>query len=252
MEKSKTTAVSVRGVDFSYDGHNLVLEGAEFDILEGEFAAVIGPNGGGKTTLLKLFLGLLEPQRGLVRVFGARPSVARRRVGYMPQYPKLDPDFPVTVMDVVLMGRLGHGPAFGPFRRRDREIARSSLDEVGSGDLIRRPLSQLSSGQRQRVLIARALACQPDMLFLDEPTSNLDPSVQDDVQDLLNVLNRRMTIVVVSHDVAFVSKHVQKVVCVNRTVALHPTSQIEGDVFSALYGRSGVRLVDHEHRTHDE
>lgn len=251
MPAGTSIAVAVRELDFTYDGRNLVLENVDFDILEGEFAAVIGPNGGGKTTLLRLFLGLLEPQKGSVRVFGARPAVVRRRVGYMPQYPKLDPDFPVTVMDVVLMGRLGHGPGIGPYRRGDREIARSVLGEVGCADLEARPLSQLSSGQRQRVLIARALACRPDLLLLDEPTSNLDPSVQDDVQDLLAALNRRMTIVVVSHDVAFVSKYVKKVVCVNRTVALHPTSEIKGDVFSMLYGASGVRIVDHEQKTHE-
>jgi zinc transport system ATP-binding protein len=251
VESQPNAAVSVRELDFSYDGRNLVLDKANFDILRGEFAAVIGPNGGGKTTLLKLILGLLEPRRGSVRVFGAHPAVARRRVGYMPQHAKMDPDFPVSVMDVVLMGRLGHGVGVGPFRRKDREIATASLEEVGCADLGRRPLAELSSGQKQRVLVARALACEPELLLLDEPTSNLDPSVQDDVQDLLALLNRRMTIVVVSHDVAFVSKYVKRVVCVNRTVALHPTSEIKGDVVSMLYGRSGVRLVDHEHRTHE-
>lgn len=251
MEPTKTPAVAVRDLEFAYDGRVPVLEKVTFDIVDGEFAAIIGPNGGGKTTLLKLFLGLLEPQRGSIRVFGARPIVARRRVGYMPQYPRLDPDFPVSVMDVVLMGRLGHGHSVGPYRRRDREIARSALEEVGAANLSGTPFSQLSSGQRQRVLVARALACEPELLLLDEPTSNLDPSVQDDVQDLLHELNRRMTIVVVSHDVAFVSKYVKRVVCVNRTVALHPTSEIKGDVFSMLYGQSGVRLVDHEHRTHE-
>lgn len=250
MTTQRPAAIAVSDVDFSYDGRNLILENASFDILEEEFAAIIGPNGGGKTTLLRLFLGLIEPQRGSVRVFGSRPALARRRVGYMPQYPKLDADFPVTVMDVVLMGRLGHGPGIGPFRGADRDIARAVLAEVGCADLARRSLSELSSGQRQRILIARALACQPELLLLDEPTSNLDPSVQDDVQDLLDALNRRMTIVVVSHDVAFVSRYVKKVVCVNRTVALHPTSEIKGDVFSTLYGASGVRIVDHERKAH--
>jgi zinc transport system ATP-binding protein len=248
MDKPKIDVVSVRDVAFSYDGRNFALENASFSVLEGEFAAVIGPNGGGKTTVLRLLLGLIEPQRGTVRVFGMRPAAARRRVGYMPQYPKLDAEFPVTALDVVLMGRLGHTAAFGPFKNRDREAARRALEEVRAVDLWNRSFSALSSGQRQRVLIARALACEPELLLLDEPTSNLDPSVQDDVQDLLHVLNERMTVVVVSHDVAFVSKHVTKVVCVNRTVALHPTAEIKDDLFAVLYGQSGVRFVDHKHR----
>ena len=250
MDNSTSPVVSAKNLSFSYDGRHLVLESADFEILDGEFAAIIGPNGGGKTTLLKLILGLLDPSQGEIQVFGASPRLARRRVGYMPQYSRFDLDFPVTVMDVVLMGRLGHAPAVGPFRRSDKNVARSSLGEVSCEDLAGRPFAALSSGQRQRVLIARALSCEPDLLLLDEPTSNLDPSVQDDVQDLLDTLNRRMTIVVVSHDVAFVSKYVSKVVCVNRTVALHPTAEIKADLFTVLYGQNGVRLVDHEHRTH--
>jgi zinc transport system ATP-binding protein len=249
--ENQNAIVEARGLSFSYDGKNLVLDRADFEILNGEFAAIIGPNGGGKTTLLKLILGLLEPGAGEIRVFGVAPRLARKRIGYMPQYSRFDPEFPVTVMDVVLMGRLGHAPKVGPFRRIDKEVARSALGEVSCGGLSGRPFAELSSGQRQRVLIARALACNPDILLLDEPTSNLDPSVQDDVQDLLHTLNRRMTMIVVSHDVAFVSKYVSKVVCVNRTVALHPTSEITGDLFSVLYGQTGVRLVDHERHTHD-
>jgi zinc transport system ATP-binding protein len=252
MEHKTGPVVSAKDLSFSYDGKNLALENAAFEILDGEFAAIIGPNGGGKTTLLKLILGLVEPTQGEVRVFGTTPRAARRRIGYMPQYPRFDPDFPVTVMDVVLMGRLGHAPTVGPFRRRDKDVARSALGEVSCADLAGRSFAALSSGQRQRVLIARALACEPDLLLLDEPTSNLDPSVQDDVQDLLHALNRRMTMIVVSHDVAFVSKYVSKVVCVNRTVALHPTTEIKADLFTVLYGQNGVRLVDHEHRTRED
>jgi zinc transport system ATP-binding protein len=240
--------ISVRDVSFSYDGRDSVLDSARFDVNRDDFAAIIGPNGGGKTTLLKLILGLLEPQKGIVRVFGSAPAVARKRIGYMPQYQRFDPEFPVTVMDVVLMGRLGHAPSIGTFRREDRAIARSVLEEVSCAGLSKRPFASLSSGQRQRVVIARALASRPDLLLLDEPTSNLDPSVQDDVQELLHGLSPRMTIIVVSHDVAFVSKYVNKVICVNRTVAVHPTSEIKGDLFSVLYGQPGVRLVNHEHR----
>lgn len=251
MESAGAAVVSMRDLDFSYDGRNPILERVSFDIVPGEFAAIIGPNGGGKTTLLKLILGLVEPDRGTVRVFGCKAAEVRARVGYMPQYPALDPAFPVTVMDVALMGRLGRSPKAGPFRARDKEEAAAALREVSCWDARNRQFSNLSSGQRQRVLIARAIACQPDLLLLDEPTSNLDPSVQDDVQDLLVALNRRMTITVVSHDVAFVSKHVSKVVCVNRKVVLHPTSEMKDDTFARLYGQTGVRLVDHERRTHE-
>ncbi|UCG50958.1 MAG: ABC transporter ATP-binding protein [Candidatus Latescibacterota bacterium] len=244
--------IRVRDLDFSYDGRNLVLEDVNVDVNGGEFAAVIGPNGGGKTTLLRLILGLLEPQRGTIDVFDRRPCESRRRIGYMPQYPRLDPDFPVTVMDVALMGRLAKGPRVGPYRRVDRDVALGALDEVSCADLRNRSFSRLSSGQRQRVLIARALSSEPDLLLLDEPTSNLDPSVQDDLHDLLHTLNERMTVIVVSHDVAFVSKHVNRVVCVNRTVALHPTSEMKGDLVSMLYGDHGVRLVDHEHHSHED
>jgi zinc transport system ATP-binding protein len=248
---TENSVIRIRNLDFSYTGAAVVSK-ANFDIIEGEFAAVIGPNGGGKTTLLKLILGLLEPDRGTIQVLGTTPTAARRHIGYMPQYLRLDPDFPVTVTDVVLMGRLGQSPKMGPYRGRDREAVRNALEEVRCLDLRKRPFSSLSSGQRQRVLIARALASEPKMLLLDEPTSNLDPSIQDDFHDVLHELNRRMTVVIVSHDVGFVSKHVKKVICVNRSVVLHPTSEMKGDLVSMLYGEAGVRIVDHGHHTHEE
>jgi zinc transport system ATP-binding protein len=244
-----TPAICIQNLEFYYNGR-LILEDVDFDVAEGEFAAIIGPNGAGKTTLLKLMLGLLEPARGSIRVFGSPPLAARRRIGYMPQYPSLDDAFPVTVKDVVLMGRLGYGPRLGPFRTTDREAADRALQEVHCLDLQSRPFSELSSGQRQRVLIARALAGEPNLLLFDEPTTSLDPEVQQDLYDLLHELNETMTVVIVSHDVNFVSKHVQKAICVNRKVVLHNVSEIKGDVVSMLYGGMDVRLVDHSH--HEE
>ena len=244
------TAIRFDGVTFSY-GAAPVLQNVSFGIAEGEFAAIIGPNGGGKTTMLKLMLGLLETQKGFVRVFGLKPVTARRKMGYLPQYPRLDPQFPVTVTDVVLLARLGGGWKLGRYGRQDRAAAAAGLESVGLAELGDRPFSALSGGQRQRVLIARALASEPELLLLDEPTANLDPSVQDELYELLHRLNEKLTVVVVSHDVGFVSKYVQKVVCVNRTAVLHPVSAVKSEMVSKLYGGMEVQIVNHGHHEHD-
>jgi len=228
-------------VSFAYDGPP-VLAGVDLTIPERDFVCVIGPNGGGKTTLLKLMLGLLEPQTGEVQVLGQSPEEARRRIGYMPQHAQLDPKFPVSVMDVVLMGRLGERLGFGPYRRADKAITMRVLGEVGLAGVAGRAFSSLSGGQRQRVLIARALACEPELLLLDEPTANLDPAVQDDLYDLLRDLNRRLTVVMVSHDIGFVSLFFKTVVCVHRSVHTHPRSELTSKRIADMYGRE-VRLL---------
>ena len=243
-------AIEFDRLSFSYGGPVSVLQDVTFAVAERDFACVIGPNGGGKTTLLKLILGLLRPGSGAVRVLGGAPHEARRRIGYMPQHTQLDPQFPVDVLDVVLMGRLGQGHGLGPFGRRDREIAARALREVGIHDLRSRPFSALSGGQRQRVLIARALACEPDLLLLDEPTSNLDIGVQDDFHQLLHEMNKRLTLLIVSHDVGFVSRFVKTVICVNRRVVVHSTESLTGDAIREIYGRD-MDMVLHSHHHHD-
>ena len=197
----------MRDVTFSYGGPP-ALEDVNLSVDEREAVCIVGPNGGGKTTLVKLILGLLTPQRGEVRVFGQPPHRARLRVGYMPQHVQHDPQFPVTVMDIVLMGRLGQGGWAACWAGRAAPTAappstpwpRSAWRSSG-----RRPFAALSGGQRQRVLIARALCCKPDLLLLDEPTSNVDSLVEARLLDLLRELNRQMTILMVSHDLGFVS-----------------------------------------------
>lgn len=237
--------IEFEGVSFAYD-REPVLENVSIRIAERDFVSIVGPNGGGKTTLLKLILGLLTPSRGTLRVFDVTPERARPRVGYMPQYAQLDPQFPVSVLDVVLMGRLGVGRIIGPYRAADRRVAHRALAEVGLADMGRRPFSALSGGQRQRVLIARALACEPDLLLLDEPTANLDIGIQDDFYELMRHLSERFTVILVSHDVGFVSKFVRTVVCVNRTVSVHCATELGGDAIVALYGRD-VHMVHHDH-----
>lgn len=239
-------AVEIDDLWFGYGGAG-VLEAVDLRIDHLDFASVIGPNGGGKTTLLKLILGLLEPQAGSIRVLGTTPSRARPRIGYMPQLATLDIAFPVRVLEVVLMGRLGPGTRVGPFSRSDRQAAADALAMVGLEGLGRRPFSELSGGQRQRALLARALASDPDLLLLDEPSSGLDRRVEEDFFALLQELNRSKTLLLVSHDIGFVSAFVNTVVCVHRTVHLHPMSELDGTMIQQLYGGE-VRLVHHERR----
>jgi zinc transport system ATP-binding protein len=205
--------IDVQHVHFAY-GAVPVLEDVELTVQRGEFLGLVGPNAGGKSTLLKLILGLLEPGAGRVLVLGQTPRRARRRLGYVPQYPPFARDFPISVGDVVLMGRLGLGPMLGGWRRSDREAAARALAEVEADDLAGRSIATLSGGQLQRVLLAR--------------------------------LNERLTIVVVSHDIAFISTYVSRVACLNRTLVCHRTDDIDGQTITELYGED-VRMISHEH-----
>ncbi|HNS14053.1 MAG TPA: metal ABC transporter ATP-binding protein [Syntrophorhabdaceae bacterium] len=242
----REAVVSFRDVDFSYNSVP-VLEDVSFTIYDKSFISIVGPNAGGKTTLLKLMLGLLGPSRGTIEIFMLPPDRARALIGYMPQHVQFDPHFPVTVLDVVLMGRLGNGTRFGPYRKRDRAICLEALKKLEMYDAWKHPFGALSGGQRQRVLIARALATEPKLLLLDEPTSNVDMAVETELFELLNALSKTITVIVVSHDLGFVSQYVQRVVCVNRRVAVHPTAAITGEMISDLYG-AAVRMVQHDHR----
>jgi zinc transport system ATP-binding protein len=231
----RTPIIAIEKMSFSYDGP-LILEDVNLALEERDFISIVGPNGGGKTTLLKLMLGLLSPTKGHIRIFGLPPALARFRIGYVPQHVHLDLQFPVSVIDVVLMGRLGHGRMVGPYPRSDKAIAEKALEELGLADH-HRPFSSLSGGQRQRALIARALTSNPDLLLLDEPTANLDVVSERDVYELLRVLNQRLTVILVSHDLDFVSQYVRTLVYVKQTVIARPASDLTAELIRELYQR---------------
>jgi zinc transport system ATP-binding protein len=235
--------IQIDHVDYAYDG-NLVLEDISLSVLKGDFLGVVGPNGSGKTTLLKIMLGLVHPSRGQVLVFGKTPERSRHLIGYVPQHADLDMTFPISVMDVVLIGRLGRAPLLGKYRDGDRQAAEVAMSEAEVSDLKNRRFGTLSGGQKQRVLMARALVGRPELLLLDEPTSSIDGRVEQDIYDLLKRLNEKVTIVLVSHDLGFISTYVNKVACVNRRLTCNPTAHITGDVVEACYS-GPIHMLKH-------
>lgn len=238
------SVISISDLHFSYDTQEVLADvNLNVDLLDS--ICVVGPNGGGKTTLIKLILGLLTPNRGTVRVFGRKPAEARLRIGYVPQYAQYDPQFPISVLEVVCMGRLGRSFT-GRYSRQDREEAMEALAKTYLTDIATRPFSSISGGQRQRVLIARALASRGDILILDEPTANIDHESEIQFFDLLGKLNQDMTILMVTHEVGVASTFFKRIACVNKKVRIHPTSELTGDLLRDIYGGE-LQMIRHDH-----
>jgi len=235
-------AVEIRKVSFSYNGQS-VLQDVDLTLEAGDFTALIGPNGGGKTTLLKLMIGLLTPSKGDIRILGEPPRRVAPRLGYMPQEIGINRSFPISVLDVVLMGRLDPARRWGGYTPADRAAAQKVLEAVHMWEFRRRRIGELSGGQRQRVFIARALVAEPDILFLDEPTASVDAVHQEKLFDLLKTLNETMTIIIVNHDLMVISSYVKSVACVNRRLHYHGGSEITEDMIR-MY-QCPVELIAH-------
>ncbi|MCW8132614.1 MAG: metal ABC transporter ATP-binding protein [Planctomycetota bacterium] len=236
-----TPVIEVRGVEFAYEKGGQALSGVNFTVREGEFLGLIGPNGGGKTTLLKIVLGLLVPQKGSVLVLGRDPRALgadRRLIGYVPQDSGVRKHFPATVLDVVLMGTYS---SLGLFRRpgaKEREAALAAIRHVGMEGLEGRMAGGLSGGQQQRVAIARALVARPKLLLLDEPTSGLDTGGQAQLFDLLERLRKEygLTVVMVSHDVTALAHFAEHLACLNKSLHWHDRSElISEEVLRKVY-----------------
>ncbi len=238
-------AVEFEAVGYSY-GSVSVLDEASFHVHENEFAVLLGPNGAGKTTILRLILGLARPSRGSVRVFGKDPSEMRSAIGYVPQHSSYDPAFPITVEEVVRMGRLQG--AWKRYRPSDAAAVTKALERAGVCDLRKRPYSALSGGQRRRVLVARALAAEPRFLVLDEPTANMDIESEKRLYAALGEIKGSATVLVVTHDTGYVSSLTDAVLCVGehrergRAVMRHavaPTKEAPDE----LYGGEALRVL---------
>ena len=243
MEGTADTLVSLEDVWVWYD-HVCVLEKVNLTIRSRDFLGIIGPNGGGKTTLLKVILGLVKPTRGEVRVFSESPEKSRKLIGYVPQSTLFDAEFPVSVWDVVLMGRLGQQRLFRQYTDEDRQRALTALEKVEMCTFKDRPIGKLSRGQQQRVFVARALVSDPKLLLLDEPMANVDSHLQKEFYELLEQLRKKMAMVLVTHDLSAISVYVDKVACLNRRLFYHDSTEITREALEATY-QCPVQLIAH-------
>jgi zinc transport system ATP-binding protein len=241
----ETPAVEVEGVSLRLSG-SIVLDEVSFRLPRGEFLGILGPNGAGKTMLLRVLLGLVRPDTGRVRLLGLPIEEGRRLVGYVPQQASFPRDFPIRVRDVVLTGRLSRASLARRVSGDDRAAAARALETVRIADLADRQIGKLSGGQMQRVLIARALASDPHLLLLDEPTASLDQNAAGALYALLAEMRRTRTVVMVAHDVGVVTKHVTSVACMNRRLFLHDASEVSHEMIERTYGLE-MGLVVHTH-----
>jgi zinc transport system ATP-binding protein len=248
VPESKIVA-DLQDVTVTYQDH-VVLRDITLQLVAGQYLAVIGPNGAGKTTLLKTILGTIRPASGTVRIFGKPPwklGDDRSRIGYVPQITTTDVTFPITALEVVMMGRFGR---IGLVRRpsqEDRDAVDRAMERVRITDIAHRPIGRLSGGQRQRVFVARALANDPELLLLDEPTTGVDIATIESFFELLHRLNQGgMAIMVVSHDIGVVARYADSIACVNMRLVAHgrPDEVLSGSVLACMYGPEAA-YVDH-------
>jgi zinc transport system ATP-binding protein len=235
--------INIINMDAGYENEP-VLENINFTVYEGDFIGLIGPNGGGKTTLIKVLLGLVIPTRGRVTIKGLPVEIGRKYLGYVPQVVDFDREFPINVWDVVQLGRLGKRGLLKRYNENDKQVVESALRNVEMLEFYKKPVGDLSGGQRQRVYIARALASEPEVLILDEPTSNVDPHISSSIFSLLNKLNEKITIMMITHDMSAVSSYTKTVGCINRNLHYHGGKELTAEMIEATY-QCPVDLIAH-------
>lgn len=235
--------ISLRKIWAGYD-LDTVLEDVSFDLFPRDYVGLIGPNGGGKTTLIKVILGLVPPRSGSVQVMGTDAAEGRKYIGYVPQLQISDKAFPINVWDVVSMGRIKPGFASLRLNAEDRQRVEEALRQTGMLALSKRSINEISGGQRQRIYIARALAAQPRILLLDEPTASVDPQASVQLYDLLAKLNEEISILLISHDMTAISAYVKTIGCINRRLVYHRDKSVSADMLQAGY-ECPVDLIAH-------
>lgn len=237
-------AVHIENLSVHY-GQTPAIMGVCLDVSDGEYLGIIGPNGGGKSTLLKAILGLIPVSSGNISIYGGNAHKNRSLVGYVPQFALLNRKFPISLFEVVLTGHLKQGIVpFFRYSSKDNESVYTLLEKVGITDLANRQISELSGGEFQKMLIARALATNPRLLLLDEPTASVDAASRDQIYSLLAELNKNMTIILVTHDLLAVSSQVNRLACLNGQLVYHGEPELTEKAVNNLYG-CPVDLIAH-------
>lgn len=231
---SDAIAIDIANIDFQYS-ETRILENVSLRVNAGEFLAIFGPNGGGKTTLLKILLGFVKPSKGRVEIFGVAPLAARQKIGYVPQILRFDRQFPISVLEIVLMGSLSELKWWGSFPRGQKNRALDVLSLVGMEDCAAQPFGTLSGGQVQRVLLARALMGKPRLLLLDEPIASVDQNAEEEIYRILLRLKGETTILMVTHDLQSILQKCDRLLCVQRKATVMDPAQVCEHFSMGLY-----------------
>ena len=235
--------IEIKNLSFCYHKQK-ILENINLEVEERDFLAIIGPNGGGKSTLLKLILGINPIKDGSIKTFNELPKKNLSKIGYVPQNTNVNTDFPIKVIEVVLMGHIGEkSPLFG-YGKEEKMCALGALARVGMEDSANEKIGSLSGGQRQRVMIARALCAHPQILILDEPTASIDVDGQKQIYSLLQELNYSITIIVVSHDISVIMQYANKVVHINKKLTYHDTQNKRDAIFNKCHHYCEVEMFN--------
>ncbi len=234
--------IEINNLSVSFNGVR-VLDNINLNVFDRDFIGIIGPNGGGKTTLLRTLLGLIEPDHGTISIMGQPLKQNRHFISYVPQFATFDRAFPISVWEVVMMGRIGQKTRRG-YSHEDKEIALDALKRVEMENLKDRQIGQLSGGERQRVLVARALAAKPKILLLDEPTASVDSRFEAGFYDIMQELNNEITIILVSHDISAVSTYVKTIACLNQQLLYQHDKELTEEMIEHAYN-CPVHLIAH-------
>lgn len=235
--------INIDNIVAGYD-NKIVLHDVSLDIWENDFLGIIGPNGGGKTTLLKIILGLLKPKSGYVRYFDGEKEVSSLKIGYLPQMNKIDKKFPISVREVVLSGLMAEKPRFRDFTAEQKQRAEEVIAQMGLQELAKRAIGDLSGGQLQRVLLGRSMVSRPKVLILDEPNSYVDKRFESHFYNLLEEISKESSIILVSHDIGTVLSMVKNIACVNETLHYHSGADISAEWLENKYA-CPIELVGH-------